>query len=468
MAVLEKLSQCVLMLALLAVASGAWAQDPWTLIGIGDTQVLVETVAGAQAFSNMTQWAVDNQETENVVFVTQLGDIVQDGFYGRPNTAAPSLNNVDQWDRAEAAMSILEDASIPWGTGVGNHELDWVDVIPGVTPSSNWWATQNPGVPVPASGFEGWKQRFGPVTTGRFDSVPEFGGAAPNDVDTYFIYNAGGRDYLHLHLQVDIPDSTIAWAQGIIDANSGMPTMISTHVFEGTQHGPPNNPYLSGPGRNSANQVWDKLIKDNAQIFMVLNGHTGQQVRQTRTNTAGKSVFTISQDYAGFDTGGANSGYVRLYEFDEANSVIHVKTYSATLDNYLTSSAHQFDLPLNWFARFDGGLLGDLDFNTVIDGQDWILFRNGHLKDLSGLSAMQKYAMGDLDSDGDNDVIDFGLFESAYDNANGEGQFQSMLSSGVPEPTAAGMALVGTCCSLIGYRGRRTRGALRRRRILVF
>ena len=74
MAVPNYLRRCVCLLTALAATSGARAQDPWTLIGIGDTQVLVETVAGAQAFNNMTQWAVDNQETENVVFVTQLGE----------------------------------------------------------------------------------------------------------------------------------------------------------------------------------------------------------------------------------------------------------------------------------------------------------------------------------------------------------------------------------------------------------
>jgi hypothetical protein len=317
---------------------------PWTMAGIGDTQVLVQTAAGRQVFSDNTQWLADNQASLNLAFVTQLGDIVQWGKYGGTTRPPSSTDNVDEWNGADAAMSNL-DGVVGWGTATGNHELDWVDVIPGTTPGGAWLT------PTPPSGFEAWKARFGPVTTNRYAAMPEFGGVAPNDIDTYFKYTAAGRDYLHLHLQVDIPDDTIAWAQGVIDANPGLPTIISTHVFEGTAHGPPNNPYLSGPGRNSANAIWDKLIKDNSQIFMVLGGHTGQQQRQTRTNTAGESVFTIVQDYAGSDGGGSPAGYLRLYEFDEENGMIHVTTYSPTLDTYLTGSTHEFDLPLDFDAR---------------------------------------------------------------------------------------------------------------------
>ncbi|XAL99749.1 metallophosphoesterase [Phycisphaeraceae bacterium D3-23] len=330
----------------------ASAQQPWTLVGVGDTQVQVQTLAGGQVFRNNMQWVADHYADHNIAFVTQVGDIVQDGGYGAPNTPAPTLNNLQQWQRADAAMSILDATPVGWGTAVGNHELDWVDVRPGLVPSSNWWAGANPGMSTPASGFEVWKSYFGPETTGRFDGMSQFGGAAPNDLDSYYLYDGGGRQYLHLHLQLDVPDESLAWAQSVIDANPGVATIITTHVFEGTSFGPPNNPYLSGPGRNSANEVWDQLITENDQIFMVLSGHTGQAIDQTRINDTGNEVFTIVQDYAGYDRSGTIEGYIRLYEFDEANGVIHVQTYSPTLDTYLTGPSHEFDLPLDFADRF--------------------------------------------------------------------------------------------------------------------
>ena len=339
-------------LASSALCPMASAQQPWTLVGVGDTQVQVQTIQGGNVFRNNMQWVADHYTDHNIRFVTQVGDIVEYGMYGRPNTPAPTHHNVQEWQRADYAMSVLDATPVGWGTAVGNHELDWVDVRPGLVPSSNWWADTNPGTPTPDSGFEAWKSYFGPATTGRFDDMSQFGGAAPNDLDSYYLYGGGGRQYLHLHLQFDVPDESLNWAQGVIDAHPGVATIITTHVFEGTSFGPPNNPYLSGPGRNSANEVWDQLITGNDQIFMVLSGHTGQAIDQTRFNDAGNEVFTIVQDYAGYDRSGTIEGYIRLYEFDEANGVIHVQTYSPTLDTYLTGSAHQFDLVLEFDERF--------------------------------------------------------------------------------------------------------------------
>ena len=65
---------------------------------------------------------------------------------------------------------------------------------------------------------------------------------------------------------------------------------------------------------------------------------------------------------------------------------------------------------------------------------------------MTGLSTAQRYQLGDLDGDGVNSFIDFGLFEAAFDAANGIGSLQ-LLIAGVPEPSSA--ALIAAC--LIGF-----------------
>ena len=52
---------------------------------------------------------------ENIVFVTQVGDIVQNG-----DVAA------DEWKVADEAFSRLKGV-VPWGVAIGNHDYDLVE-----------------------------------------------------------------------------------------------------------------------------------------------------------------------------------------------------------------------------------------------------------------------------------------------------------------------------------------------------
>ena len=82
-------------------------------------------------------------------------------------------------------------------------------------------------------------------------------------------------------------------------------------------------------------------------------------------------------------------------------------------------------------------LLGDLDGDEDIDGDDWLQYVAGLGGDLSGLTPEQRRAQGDLNGDEVNDFDDFVLFKDSYNSANGPGSFVAMLesSSAVPEPT---------------------------------
>jgi hypothetical protein len=84
--------------------------------------------------------------------------------------------------------------------------------------------------------------------------------------------------------------------------------------------------------------------------------------------------------------------------------------------------------------QFAGGpMLADLDFDDDIDRDDWTIQRDDMFSDVSALTALAAYEVGDLNADGFNNEFDFFLFRKAYDNANGTGAFDGMLA-GVPEP----------------------------------
>ena len=64
----------------------------------------------AEIYRSQTEWIVENQQALNIQAVCHLGDIVDNG----PDTA--------QWEVAHHAMSVLDEANIPYGTCLGNHD----------------------------------------------------------------------------------------------------------------------------------------------------------------------------------------------------------------------------------------------------------------------------------------------------------------------------------------------------------
>jgi glucose/arabinose dehydrogenase len=87
-------------------------------------------------------------------------------------------------------------------------------------------------------------------------------------------------------------------------------------------------------------------------------------------------------------------------------------------------------------------LPGDLNGDTQVNGIDWNAFKSGQSSNFAGLSSLETYAQGDLDGDFDHDLSDFLLFRLYYDQANGTGAFDSLLS--VPEPSGIWLAALAT------------------------
>ena len=343
-------------ISLLCIASlSRLTAAPFTIAVIGDQQVPVLSTTYYPSFTAQTNWIAANAQTNKIRFVTQVGDIVQNG------------NRLAEYDRAEAAMVTLDTATnadggtgIPWNVNYGNHEEDSSQA--GTDPAGAW--------------AHNYRTYFGSASgTHRYAGQPQYGGVSSNDLNTWHIISSsaagGARQYLMLNLEYDVPGhalgstpapadlpafDAIAWAQGIINSHPNMPTIITTHVFEGTAHGPPGNPYTSGPGRNSQLEIFDKLVKDNSQIFMVFSGHTSQDTHQVKTNTDGLKVLQMVTDYNKVLPNGGD-GFFRLVELDEDTGEIRVKTYTPGVPQnptprFDTSANGQFTVALDWSTRF--------------------------------------------------------------------------------------------------------------------
>jgi hypothetical protein len=85
----------------------------------------------------------------------------------------------------------------------------------------------------------------------------------------------------------------------------------------------------------------------------------------------------------------------------------------------------------------------DLNFDGTLDGADWLEFVAGAETDLTGLSAIEQYARGDLDGDGVNSILDFIAFKEIYLQTHSFEAFAALVR-GVPEPSAAMFVLSGS------------------------
>jgi len=290
--------------------------EPFTIVMLPDTQFYSERLPGY--FHDQTGWVVDHAAGENIVFVTHVGDIVQSGD-GRPQ----------EWDVAHAAMSRL-DGVVPWAVAIGNHDYDRSE---------------------PRGRAAKFLEFFGPS---RFRGQDWFGGASPNGLNSYQFFEGGGIRFLILHIESDFPDEAMAWAASILAEHEGVPTIVSTHIYLlDSTSARTAEPYYRPDIGNSGEEIWQKFIRKNPQIFMVLCGHwsgAGGEWKQVSKNDAGEDVIEVLADFQSRDNGG--DGWLRIIRFEPAENRIRFRTYSPSLDEYEVDENSEFEFPVDFKSRF--------------------------------------------------------------------------------------------------------------------
>ena len=320
-------------LAVAGVASYAWA-DAFRVIALPDTQCYSRYYPAI--FTAQTNWIKANVDDLSIAFVTHLGDITDLGF------------QTYMWDNARQAMQILNGV-VPYGLCPGNHDI--------LNASGAYDCTN-------------FVTYFGPSC---FQGCSWYGGASPSGFSSWQKITAGGYELMFIHLTVDAPYPEITWAQSVISANKGVPTIVTTHDYLNTTSRA-QTPCIFG--RNSAETVWNNLIRCNDQIFAVLCGHISGEKIQTSIDNAGRKVYEMLSDYQSEPNGG--NGWLRIITFDRQAGTIAVQTYSPKLDQYRTDSRNQFTISLDT-DRFAPEVMPKLmrpqvisDFNTGDTRDGWI------------------------------------------------------------------------------------------------
>ena len=307
--------------------------EVFTLVALPDTQHYADSYP--EVFEAQTRWIVDNLETEQIKFVTHLGDIVDNG------------PNLRQWKNARKAMDLLDKAGVPYGTCVGNHDVMYNDneyQFPAGVDSSCASKSQ-----VDCSGKD-YLTQFNPK---RYAGKPWFGGASPSGLSNYQLLTVGGIKFLFLHLSVDPRKAERAWAQKVLDGHKDAAVHLSTHRymydyrlvktlpsplnqllggrFDTLSQAMGQNPYFGDA--LTCDQLFKQLIAPNPNIFMVQCGHVDAELRQISKNSAGLPIHELLVDFQTSEAKGGN-GWMRLMKFNLTRGTIKVRTYSPTLKRY--------------------------------------------------------------------------------------------------------------------------------------
>lgn len=269
----------------------------FTIIVLPDTQYYSASMNGGtpEMFEAQTRWIVENRKELNIVFVTQVGDLVQNGD-----------DVPDEWQAADAAMSLLDDpettglaGGIPFGIAVGNHDQSPADDADGSTSYFNRY--------------------FG---LSRFSGKEYYGGHYGENYDNHYeLFSASGLDFLVINIEYDLsPDEDVhSWADSVLKEYPDRQAILVTHYLIDS-----GNPAEFSPQGQS---IYDAL-KDNPNLFLMIGGHIGSNGGEgQRVDTYnGSTVISILVDYQNRENGG--NGMLRILRFNPAQNEILARTFS--------------------------------------------------------------------------------------------------------------------------------------------
>lgn len=265
----------------------------FTFAIIPDTQFYSSTYP--KIFTSQTNWIASNKNLLNIKYAIHMGDIVD------------TWSSLPQWKNANASMSVLDNAGVPYGILAGNHDNS------------------------SGSSYTQYSANFG---VSRFSNKPWFGGAsAANNAYHYDLVNAGNYKFLVMYISYDkSADLPMEWIKKTISANSDKTVILVAHAYLDSEGN-----MLSAP--DSAATI-KNLALQYSNIKMVLSGHKATSPGSIVHNTIKNgTVHQIVQDYQKEPNGG--NGWLNLFTFFE-NGKVTVNTYSPYLDKY--GASFSFDL----------------------------------------------------------------------------------------------------------------------------
>lgn len=258
-----------------------------------------------EIFCKQTDWILAMKEKLNIVFVSHMGDIVNDG-----------AEKMHEWETASNCMGKL-DSLVPYGIIPGNHDLDIASVK--------------------SSGFSAYNTYF-PLK--RFENKNWYGGSYLDYRNNYQKIKIDEATLLFLNLEIEPSDKVLSWAKEVVKKNPDTYTILTTHKYLPINlKNRDNNLRFSDDG-NTGEGIWNKLVYNNCSIRQVWSGHFHGENHIVSKNVCGKDVYQIVQDYQEREKGG--NGWLRIYTFNPKENNVQVSTYSPLLNQKETDNDSEF------------------------------------------------------------------------------------------------------------------------------
>ena len=191
----------IYLLPLLFACSAVSAEQ---IVVIPDTQAYTRDPANHALLLQQTKWIAENIESENIAFITHVGDIIQSG--GGRGEARSEDELIAQWQFADENYDQF-DGSIPFSMAYGNHDFDtFGDSSAGSTRAQSFFGAN------------------------RYETYDWFGGASPDGATFYQFFELGGQRLLHVAIKFQPDQQTLDWVGDLV-RETNLPTIISTHAY---------------------------------------------------------------------------------------------------------------------------------------------------------------------------------------------------------------------------------------------
>ncbi len=235
-------------------------------------------------------WIINNRERMNIQYLFHDGDIIDDEPL------------IPEWENADQAYRMLDEAGIPYGVLAGNHDVGHL-----------------------SGDYTNFSRYFGEA---RYSGNPWYGGSYKDNRGHYDLITVDGIDFIMIYMGWGIGDEEIQWMNDVLAQYPERKAILNFHEYL----------LASGGLGEEPQRIYDEVVAANPNVCMVLSGHYHNA--QTRIDSfdddgdgiAERNVYQLLFDYQGLNQGGM--GYIRLMHFDMENEKIIFRTYSPSLDDY--------------------------------------------------------------------------------------------------------------------------------------